>query len=391
MALQRGAGAEGNDRDFMARAQLHHFLHLFGGVGEHHRVGQGRRMIAFALAMLLAYRMAGGQAVAKTLPQTLIAWARSGAKVSAVAIIVLSLRSTPLTYAAARPGTSILAAAVGAPRAKAGLGHSPDHGKTTPGEIMATGKPNVEDTRVSVWGKIIGGAAGFAFGGPLGALLGAVAGHAVDRYRAREVDGDDEGGTRKIAFTIGVIALGAKMAKADGVVTRDEIAAFREVFHVPEEEVRNVARVWDLARQSSDGFEIYAKQIADLFAPQAPVLEQLLGSLFHIARADGQVHEAERAYLREVAAIFGFDETAFQRLSAMWGDVDADDPYAILGVKPTASDADIKSAHRAWIRSHHPDRLIAEGLPEELIEAATAKLADVNAAYDRIKALRGQT
>ena len=175
------------------------------------------------------------------------------------------------------------------------------------------------------------------------------------------------------------------------MVTRDEIAAFREVFHVPEEEVRNVARVWDLARQSSDGFEIYAKQIADLFAPQAPVLEQLLGSLFHIARADGQVHEAERAYLREVAAIFGFDDTAFQRLSAMWGDVDADDPYAILGVEPTASDADIKSAHRAWIRSHHPDRLIAEGLPEVLIEAATAKLADVNAAYDRIKALRGQT
>ena len=103
------------------------------------------------------------------------------------------------------------------------------------------------------------------------------------------------------------------------------------------------------------------------------------------------MHEAERAYLREVAAIFGFDDTAFQRLSAMWGDVDADDPYAILGVEPTASDADIKLAHRAWIRSHHPDRLIAEGLPEELIEAATAKLADVNAAYDRIKALRGQT
>jgi DnaJ like chaperone protein len=248
-----------------------------------------------------------------------------------------------------------------------------------------------KEAQVSIWGKMIGGAAGFALGGPIGALLGAIAGHAVDKYHRREEDddSDENAGTRKVAFTIGAIALGAKMAKADGVVTRDEIAAFREVFHVPESEVRNVAKVWDLARQSTDGFEIYAQQIANLFPPAAPVLEQLLGSLFHIARADGVVHEAELAYLQKVAEIFGFDALAFERLCATFSGNGGDDPYSLLGVRDDASDDEIKAAHRQLVRDHHPDHLIAEGLPEELIASATAKLSAVNAAYDRIKAHRG--
>ncbi len=246
---------------------------------------------------------------------------------------------------------------------------------------------------MSIWGKMIGGAAGFALGGPIGALLGTIAGHAVDKYNRRDEadDGTENAGTRKIAFTIGVIALGAKMAKADGVVTRDEIAAFREVFHVPESEVRNVAKVWDLARQSADGFEIYAQQIAKLFPPAAPVLEQLLGSLFHIAQADGVVQEAEVAYLKRVAEIFGFDDLAFERLLTIFSGDAGDDPYTLLGISADASDEAVKAAHRQLVRTHHPDRLIAEGLPEELIASATAKLSAVNAAYDRIKAYRGLT
>ena len=178
---------------------------------------------------------------------------------------------------------------------------------------------------VSIWGKIIGGAAGFAIGGPIGALLGVVGGHAIDRY-AEDQTIDEEAATKKVAFTIGVIALGAKMAKADGVVTRDEISAFRDVFRVPQEEMKNVGRVWDMARQTSDGFEAYAHQIARLFNPGSPVLEELIGSLFHIARADGVIHENEVAYLRRVAEIFGFNDVDFDRLRAIYVGDKGDDP-----------------------------------------------------------------
>lgn len=240
---------------------------------------------------------------------------------------------------------------------------------------------------MSIWGKIIGGAAGFALGGPIGALLGVVGGHALDRY-TDDQPVDEEAATKKIAFTIGVIALGAKMAKADGVVTRDEIAAFREVFRVPPEEIKNVGRVWDTARKTSDGFEAYAQQIARLFNPGSPVLEELIGSLFHIAKADGVVHENEVAYLKRVAEIFGFDDLAFDRMRATYVGDNGADPYSVLGVDPAASDADVRAAYRRLIREHHPDRLIAQGLPDELISAATERMAAVNAAWDRIKKAR---
>lgn len=238
---------------------------------------------------------------------------------------------------------------------------------------------------MSIWGKIIGGAAGFALGGPIGALLGVFGGHAIDRYADADEPVDEASATRKVAFTIGVIALGAKMAKVDGVVTRDEISAFREVFRIPPEEARNVGRVWDLARRTSDGFEAYAQQIARLFNPASPVLEQLLGSLFHIARADGVVHEKEVEYLRRVAAIFGFDDLAFERMRATFTGVPGDDPYSILGVTPDADDRTVRETYRSLVREHHPDRLIAQGLPEEVVAAATERLARINAAWDRIK------
>ncbi len=240
---------------------------------------------------------------------------------------------------------------------------------------------------MSIWGKIIGGAAGFALGGPIGALLGVVGGHAIDRY-ADDQPIDEEAATKKIAFTIGVIALGAKMAKADGVVTRDEISAFRDVFRVPAEEVKNVGRVWDMARRTADGFEAYAQQIARLFNPGSPVLEELIGSLFHIAKADGVLHENEVAYLKRVAEIFGFDELAFERMRATYVGDNGNDPYSVLGVDPTASDEEARTAYRRLIREHHPDRLIAQGLPDELVSAATERMAAVNAAWDRIKKAR---
>ena len=245
---------------------------------------------------------------------------------------------------------------------------------------------------MSIWGKIIGGTAGFALGGPLGAIFGGLAGHAFDKMREGGRAPADEGepnGTKQIAFTIGVIVLGAKMAKADGVVTPDEIAAFREVFHVPPGEMKHVAKVFDRARRDAQGFEPYARQIASLFKENQAVLEDLMDGLFHIAKADNVIHPGELSYLQSVAEIFGFDEHEFERIRASHLGPDAADPYTVLGVPHDISDEELKKRYRALIREHHPDRLIAEGMPQEFVDVANDKLATINDAYDRVEKQRG--
>ena len=240
---------------------------------------------------------------------------------------------------------------------------------------------------MSVWGKIIGGVGGLMIGGPIGALIGAVAGHAVDK--ARSNSGEPEDATKSVAFTIATIALGAKMAKADGVVTRDEVEAFKRVFRVPPEDVKDVSRVFDQARKDSRGFEPYARQIAGMFADNPAVLEELMYCLTLIARADGVMHPEEVKYLRAVANIFGLDDHAFERITEVSGDLDSSDPYKILGVSRDMTNDEIKSAYRALVRENHPDKLIADGLPKELIDMATEKLAAINDGYDKVSAERG--
>jgi DnaJ like chaperone protein len=248
---------------------------------------------------------------------------------------------------------------------------------------------------MSIWGKILGGAAGFAIGGPIGALLGAVAGHAVDLYREDEADSPSattevvQDATQQIAFTIGVIVLGAKMAKVDGAVTRHEVNAFKQVFHIPDSEMKNVGRIFDLARRDSQGWEPYAKQIAKLLADRPAVLEDLLDGLFHIGRADGALHDAEIEYLHGIARVFGFSDHDFNRIRACNGCAQKNDAYAVLGLTPSATDEEIKITYRQLVRDHHPDRLIAQGLPQDFIDIANDKLAAINAAHDRIRKERG--
>jgi DnaJ like chaperone protein len=240
---------------------------------------------------------------------------------------------------------------------------------------------------MSIWGKLAGAAAGLAVGGPIGALVGGVAGHyAIDRGQEEEGPAENQ-----VAFTVGVIALGAKMAKADGVVTKDEIGAFKEVFHIPQEEMQNVGRLFNQARRDASGFEPYARQIARLFRHNPAVLEELLDGLFHIARADRKITPDEVEYLAKVAEIFGFDEDDWARIRASNMGPDSSDPYEVLGVSHQASDAEIKAAHRRLVIENHPDKLVAEGLPQEFVDLANQKLATINAAYDRIRARRKQT
>ncbi len=247
---------------------------------------------------------------------------------------------------------------------------------------------------MSIWGKVIGGVAGFAIGGPIGAILGATAGHAVDKAKAGEAGGGFGGGDngdRQVAFTTAVIVLCAKMAKSDGHVTTDEIAAFKRIFQIPPGEQENVGRLFNEARQEATGFEPYAQQIASLFTHQPAVLEEILGALFVIAKADGQIHPAEMQFVEQVAAIFGFSQHQFEQLKAihLGGGEAGTDPYEVLGITSDVSDADLKKAYRKLIREYHPDTLMSQGLPQEFIDLANDKMAAINAAYDQIEKTRG--
>jgi len=241
---------------------------------------------------------------------------------------------------------------------------------------------------MSVWGKILGGAAGFALGGPIGALIGALAGHAVDKMKDSTGPAAADA-TKQIAFTIGVIVLGAKLAKADGRVTRDEVDAFKQVFHIPAEEMKNVGKVFDQARKDARGYEPYARQLARMFSGNPAVLEELLHGLFHIARSDGKVSEEEVAYLGQLADIFGFDARCWDRIRAANTVAEQSDPFRVLGVTRESSDREIRDAHRRLVVENHPDRLVAQGLPQEFVDIANEKLATINAAYDEVKKLRG--
>ncbi|MFD0987757.1 TerB family tellurite resistance protein [Methyloligella solikamskensis] len=232
---------------------------------------------------------------------------------------------------------------------------------------------------MSIWGKLAGAAAGLAIGGPIGALLGGVAGHfAIDR------EDQETPAENQVAFTVGVIALGAKMAKADGVVTMDEVTAFKEVFKVPEGEMRNVARVFNLAKQDVSGYEAYAEQLASMFKGNQKLLEDVLEGLFHIAKADDSVHPREENFLRQVAKRFGFSDSHFDYIRARHVVAERRNPYEVLGVDPSIGNDALKAHYRKLVADNHPDKLLARGVPPEFINIATEKLAAINESYDAI-------
>ncbi|MFO7770533.1 MAG: molecular chaperone DjiA [Roseovarius gahaiensis] len=190
---------------------------------------------------------------------------------------------------------------------------------------------------------------------------------------------------RSVAFTIAVIALGAKMAKADGLVTRDEVTAFREVFQIAQEDEAGAARVFNLARQDVAGFEDYAARIQRMFGDQSGTLCDLMEGLFHIAMADGEYHPREDAFLRRVAEIFGLDEGDFRRLHSRFVAESEHDPYAVLGVTRDMSMAQIKKVWQQHVRDSHPDQMMARGVPQEAIKLAEKRMVDINRAWEEIR------
>lgn len=192
---------------------------------------------------------------------------------------------------------------------------------------------------------------------------------------------------RSVAFAIAVIALGAKMAKADGQVTKDEVAAFREVFVIPPGEEKNAGRLFNLARQDIAGFEDYARKIKAMYSDDdtAPLCD-LMEGLFHIALADGVYHPNEDAFLARVAEILGLGEARFKRLRAQFVPDAQRDPYDVLGVTSTTPKDEIRRAWRRLVRETHPDQMIARGVPEEAVKLAEKRMVAINQAWEDISA-----
>ncbi len=251
------------------------------------------------------------------------------------------------------------------------------------------------------WGKWIGGLLGFALAGPWGAAMGILIGHLHDmRPQPRRTPWrEDQEQIGRSVFMTGVVVLGAKMAKADGRVTRAEIDTFKRVFQISAAQEPAVGRLFDRARQDAEGYEPYAIQLAQAFRHNAAVLEEVLGGLFLIASADqAGLSSAEVIFLKRVAFLFGFDAEDFARIAARAGVRFQGAPpprnaqaeaFAILGVPESASNDAIKTAYRALIRTHHPDKLMAQGMPAEFVATATEKMKRINGAYDTLSKLRG--
>lgn len=275
---------------------------------------------------------------------------------------------------------------------------------------------------MAIWGKVFGAVTGFAVGGPPGAVIGAALGHAADRGSLLDppqgggwlgaVGGDARArlapdptsaaarvalrmaavmGRKDQLFAIVAVVLSAKLAKVDAPVNRAEIDTFKRCFRIPPESTREIGRLFDQARSRTDDFEPFAAELAGAFADNKLVLEDVLVALFAIARADGPVNARELDFLKRVHAVLGLGRAAWDRAESGAARPSSDEPdaYAVLGLKPGATDDEIRQTWRQLMREHHPDLMTARGVPEAAIAKAGDRVARINAAWDRIKRERG--
>ncbi len=260
---------------------------------------------------------------------------------------------------------------------------------------------------MSIWGKIIGGGTGFILGGPIGALLGVLAGHGVDRVRNSEkkilskesgnyVDLDTN--LKEKIFATGVIALAAKIAKADGKVSVDEIKKFKEIFEYRLEDEKTISLIFNEAKKSSDGYESYAKQLVETFPNNPLILYEVVNALFAISFVDGYLHKNEERIIKDISKIFGISSSTYYSIKASYttdnnikNSESLDElskAYAVLGLSSDVTDKGLDKAYKILIKDYHPDRLVGYGLPRDFIDLANNRLAKINASYDYIKSNR---
>ena len=239
---------------------------------------------------------------------------------------------------------------------------------------------------MAIWGSIIGGMLGFSIGGPFGMLLGSLIGGKMSRARS-------SGGFRSFAqpqqiFALSLIVLSAKLSKADGQVSREELIAVKDKLKIPESELDQVGKIFNKAKEESTGYEPYAKQIAEVYRGNMNVLEEVINTLFYIAEADGRISDNELIMIEDIARIFGLNQTQINGIKESRKSSDKLNPYIVLESKPGDSLEEIRKRYIKLSKEHHPDLLLSKGVPQEVIDESKAKMRAVNSAWDQIQKLK---
>ena len=239
---------------------------------------------------------------------------------------------------------------------------------------------------MSIWGSLIGGFVGFSFAGPIGALIGSIIGSKLSSSRKRSFQGGFA--PQQQMFAISLIILTAKLAKADGQVSKEELIAVKNKLKIPEHEIQQVAKIFNKAKDDSLGYEPYAKQIAQIYRGNPAVLDEVINILFYVAEADGKVSNSEIVMIESIAKIFGLSQSQFEGIKESRKGSDKLNPYIALGCKADDDFATIRKKYLQLSKEHHPDVLINKGVPEEVIEESKKKMRAINSAFDQIKKMQ---
>ena len=240
---------------------------------------------------------------------------------------------------------------------------------------------------MSIWGSLIGGMIGFSFGGPFGMLLGSLIGGKISRARSRSSGFGSFAQPQQI-FALSLIVLSAKLSKADGQVSKEELIAVRDKLKIPDNEIEQVGKIFNKAKEESTGYEPYAQQVSQIYKSNPNVLEEVINILFYIAEADGNISQSELNMIQNIAEIFGLNDTQFNSIKESRKSSDKLNPYIVLGCNPDDNLQNIRKKYLKLSKEHHPDLLISKGVPEEVIEESKKKMRSINSAWDQIQKLK---
>ena len=239
---------------------------------------------------------------------------------------------------------------------------------------------------MSIWGSLIGGVIGFSLGGPFGMLLGSILGRKISRSRTNQ--GFRASAQSQRIFALSLIVLSAKLSKADGQVSREELIAVKDKLKIPENEIDEVGKIFNRAKDESTGYEPYAKQIAQFYQGNINILEEVINILFYIAESDGKVSSTELDMIENIAKIFGLTQVQFNSIKESRKGSDKLNPYVVLESKP---DDDLQSIRKNYLRlskENHPDLLLSKGVPQEVIDESKNKMRAINSAWDQIQKMK---
>lgn len=240
---------------------------------------------------------------------------------------------------------------------------------------------------MSIWGSLIGGMVGFSLGGPFGMLLGSLIGGKISRARSSNSGFNSFAQPQQI-FALSLIVLSAKLSKIDGHVSKEELIAVKDKLKIPENEIEQVGKIFNKAKEESTGYEPYAKQISQIYKNNLNVLEEVINILFYIAESDGNVSQSEIDMIQHIAQIFGLNQSQFNSIRETRKSSDKLNPYIVLETKPDDDLLLIRKKYIQLSKENHPDLLISKGVPSEVIAESKKKMRAINLAWDQVQKLK---